>query len=752
MPSTFNWIYLGPSSIFIDPTEGNNSAENATLLNGLTFGGTGNPLYNRITEVTLVNLGGNTTALDQDNTLSNDQFTTNIGSGTQTFTFDASVIYNATVTYADGTTGTVTAVIAQDTNGNLYLAPETFAAPNPDTAVYEAKPIVSITLNSVFNNVTAYLGLGTDRWVTAWDDGWVDGTGGNDLINATYVEPISSGSDRIDNNDGINAASLNDDRIRAGAGDDTVLAGLGNDQIFGGTGNDSLSGEGGADTIYGEDGNDRLFGGADADQLFGGIGADSLDGGTGADSLYGEAGADTLLGGDGADLLDGGTENDQLFGGAGADSLYGGDGDDSLDGGTENDFLSGGLGSDTLLGGDGDDTLDGGDGADSLSSGLGNDVLYGGIGNDTIYFGAGDDTVYGGAGDDVIDDEAAIELTGANLIFGGAGNDTIWSGLGDDTLHGDEGSDVLSGEGGNDILYGGDGADTLYGGAGNDTLYGGAGADSLYGGEDRDLFIASGTSADFGDAVFGDGTGDDFDTLDLTAWGKALTNIYKDPLNPENGYVEFLDSFGAVIGTMTFTDIERIIPCFTPGTMILTERGEIPVETLVPGDMVVTRDHGPQPVRWVGRKELSFAQLIASPALRPVRIAAGAMGLASPARDMFISPQHRVLFEGPWAEMLFGEPEVLVAATHLVGRKGVDQPVVRGVTYIHLMFDRHEVILSDGLWSESFQPAARMVSAMDADRAAEILALFPDLPQTETAFPSARPTLKAHEARVLLAA
>ncbi len=262
----------------------------------------------------------------------------------------------------------------------------------------------------------------------------------------------------------------------------------------------------------------------------------------------------------------------------------------------------------------------------------------------------------------------------------------------------------------------------------------------------------SGTAEDFGEVVNGGGTGDDFDTLDLTSWGKALTNIYKDPMNPENGYVEFLDAFGAVIGTMTFTEIETIIPCFTPGTLIATDRGEVPVETLRPGDMVVTRDNGLQPIRWVGRKELSFAHLVARPALRPVRIAAGSMGLAAPARDMFVSPQHRVLFEGPWAEMLFGEPEVLVAAVHMVGRPGVDQPVVRGVTYIHLMLDAHEVILSDGLWTESFQPAARMVSAMDADRAAEILALFPDLPRTETAFPAARPTLRAHEARVLLSA
>ncbi len=414
----------------------------------------------------------------------------------------------------------------------------------------------------------------------------------------------------------------------------------------------------------------------------GGDGADSLDGGTENDRLFGGQGADTLLGGDGADSLEGGTENDQLFGGAGADTLLGEAGDDTLDGGTEADQLFGG------------------DGADSLNAGAGNDLLYGGIGADTIYFGGGDDTVYGDAGNDVIDDVALAGDSGFNLIYGGDGADTVWSGLDADTIHGDAGADVLSGEDGNDSLFGGadgdalyggegvdsldggtgadlldggnandtlaggDGADTLQGGAGRDSLLGGTGADNIDGGADQDTIYG-----DIGDTVTGGSTGVDLDILDLTAWGKALTNVYKDPLNPENGYVEFLDAFGAVIGTMTFSDIETVIPCFTPGTLILTDRGEVAVETLRPGDLVMTRDNGLQPIRWVGRKELDFAQLVALPALRPVRIAAGAMGLNTPARDLLVSPQHRVMIEGPWAEMLFGDAEVLVAATHLLGRQ-----------------------------------------------------------------------------------
>jgi hypothetical protein len=102
--------------------------------------------------------------------------------------------------------------------------------------------------------------------------------------------------------------------------------------------------------------------------------------------------------------------------------------------------------------------------------------------------------------------------------------------------------------------------------------------------------------------------------------------------------------------------------------------------------------------------------------------------------------------------MLFGEPEVLVAAVHLVGHNGIRRDLTPGTSYIHIMFDAHEIVCSDGLWSESFQPSARIVGGMDADRQEEIRALFPELSAAVVAFPSARLTLKAHEARVLLAA
>ena len=107
MATTFNWIYLGTTTVRIDPTEGNTNAENAAALVGQAYGSATDPLYTHITSATMIDNGGSNTALDQNNSASNDQFSTNIGAGVQTFTFDASIVYDATVTYADGTTGTV---------------------------------------------------------------------------------------------------------------------------------------------------------------------------------------------------------------------------------------------------------------------------------------------------------------------------------------------------------------------------------------------------------------------------------------------------------------------------------------------------------------------------------------------------------------------------------------------------------------------------------------------------------------------
>ena len=474
------------------------------------------------------------------------------------------------------------------------------------------------------------------------------------------------------------------------------------------------------DTIYGYDGADTITAGLGDDLIYGGQGADVVAGGDGDDTVYGDNDGDTLAGNGGDDVLDGGSGDDSLSGGAGADTLIAADGDDTLDGGDGADSLAGGAGADSISGGDGDDYADGGSEADTISGGSGDDRLYGDAGSDMVYGGGDNDRIGGGSGEDLLE-----------------------GGTGDDNLAGDDGRDTLVGDSGADALSGGVGDDQLYGGSGNDTLVGGDGVDAMSGGDDRDLFVG----ANIGDTVYGGADGDDYDTLDLRGMGN-LTIDYDDA-NPEAGKVIFRDANGLRTGEMLFENIENVIPCFTPGAMVLTDQGEVAVEDLLVGDRVLTRDNGYQPVRWVGRRDLTPGDLAANPRFSPIRIARGALGDRLPARDMMVSPQHRMLITGPRAELLFGEHEVLVAATHLVGRAGVERVCPPGISYLHLMFDSHQIVCADGAWSESFQPGMQTIAGLEVAQRHELLDLFPELSNAQ-AYPAARMSLKLREARVLL--
>ncbi|GIX13111.1 MAG: hypothetical protein KatS3mg118_1070 [Paracoccaceae bacterium] len=201
----------------------------------------------------------------------------------------------------------------------------------------------------------------------------------------------------------------------------------------------------------------------------------------------------------------------------------------------------------------------------------------------------------------------------------------------------------------------------------------------------------------------------------------------------------------------TYQELVSVPICFTPGTLIATPAGLRPVEALRPGDAVVTRDHGVQPLRWVGRQHFGAAELAARPVLRPILIRAHAFGPGRPARDMRVSPQHRVLVGGARADLIFGGPEWLAPAIGLVdGRSILRDGAAREVTYVHLLFDRHEVVISDGLETESFHPGQWSLSTLDAAARAEILAIFPGLDRHPAAAgPAARPALTPREARLM---
>lgn len=195
-----------------------------------------------------------------------------------------------------------------------------------------------------------------------------------------------------------------------------------------------------------------------------------------------------------------------------------------------------------------------------------------------------------------------------------------------------------------------------------------------------------------------------------------------------------------------------VIACFTPGTKIATQRGETLVESLVAGDKVVTRDNGIQEIRWIGKKKIDWRVMTTNPHLKPILVRQGSLGNDLPERDLMISPNHRVLVANDRTALQFDEAEVLVAAKHLIGGISVRSVDSIGTTYIHFLFDRHEVVLSDGIWSESFQPTDTSLKGFGNSQRNEIFEIFPDLQSSEgrAAFSAARKTLTKADASDLV--
>ncbi|WP_347309832.1 Hint domain-containing protein [Defluviimonas sp. SAOS-178_SWC] len=157
----------------------------------------------------------------------------------------------------------------------------------------------------------------------------------------------------------------------------------------------------------------------------------------------------------------------------------------------------------------------------------------------------------------------------------------------------------------------------------------------------------------------------------------------------------------------------------------------MPIEGLCVGDRVLTRDNGYRPIRWIGARRFDGAMLANYPEFLPVRIAAGALGDGRPARDIVVSPQHRMLLTGAEAMELAGESEILLAAVDLIGLGVAEPACVDAVVYVHILFDAHEIVSANGCWSESFLPEAAALDGLHPAQRREILTIFPELANTE---------------------
>ena len=229
--------------------------------------------------------------------------------------------------------------------------------------------------------------------------------------------------------------------------------------------------------------------------------------------------------------------------------------------------------------------------------------------------------------------------------------------------------------------------------------------------------------------------------------GQVVGYLVSEPLEPGTVYTISTTAEVEVGSTITYDQICSV-PCFGPGTHIMTTEGEVPADWLAPGDRVITRDSGAQPVLWVGRYRVTPPQAQNDPSLTPFRIEAGALGPGQPSHPTQLSPQHRVLLSGYDIELHAGTDEAFAAVQHLEDG-GLFERHWPGhdFVYTHVLLEQHEIILANGLWVESLFLGAQVSPE-----------LLRKLPATLAARPeviaghrhAARLCLKKHEVAAVL--
>jgi len=467
---------------------------------------------------------------------------------------------------------------------------------------------------------------------------------------------LGNGDDQLTlGNGGSNTLSLGDgaDQLTIGGPSNTITTGNGNSQITTTAGINTITVGTGSNTIT-------------LDEAASGS-PDIVHTGAGGNTVFVTAAAvsgDTLFG---AQLNGDGTTNKLVLTTAGTMSPLGVSGFQTYqlaDGGANNLTLSdanfGRLpgGSITVIGGDSGNTIN----ASALvaahsvtfDAGAGIDALTGGAGDDRFIFAAGNtsgDTVDGGLGSNTLE-----------LAAGGAG---ILNGLGTSVVN--------------------------------------IAALVLDAGAAWTIDISD--SAAFTGTVSGFVASDNFDLTNVAFDSAGSANLLAGNVlqiveNAStftvqlNAAADFTgDTFHLATDGVTGTLVsEATAACFCRGTLIRTALGEVPVEQLAIGDLVMLVSGEAQAIRWIGRRRFDGRFIAGKRAVLPIRIAAGALADGVPVRDLWLSPGHALAIDG-----------VLVQVEHLVnGATIVQAPSVEQVEYFNIEFDAHQVILAEGAPVESY--------------------------------------------------
>lgn len=630
------------------------------------------------------------------------------------------------------------------TDGNVYFVPDYGAVDTLTSADVETAP--------------AYTTI----------DGTVLGTDSGEVIDGSYTD---SDGDSIDDGNGGGVGG-NDDTVLAQGGNDTISSGNGNDLVYGGQGDDNIDGGDGNDLLYGDSdvtGESEFLDwsqtGSDGTNLSGGFSQTTGDisvsvsftetGDNNAnfrtettDSIYVATGEDfdpnssLLLTGRGSgdtsrttfqfSAVDGSDVSDEV------ENVTFRISDIDWSSGNHHDYV-------TVNAFDAN-----GDPVTVTLTPSGNDTVSG----NTITAGTTSETSSDADGSVLVEIAGPVSEIQIEYSNGLSGGQAIWvSNVHFDTIF----------TGGDDTIIGGLGDDTLIGQLGSDSLEGGAGddefqmshGDTALGGDGDDRFVITDLGEPGSDIYVTGGEGDETngDVLDLQDLADistlTLTN-WDDDAGGYSGTIQLLD--GTVVHFSEIEDLQDengvsiLSICFTPGTRILTEYGERPVETLRAGDLVLTRDEGLQPIRWIGTSTTDGTGDHA-----PILLAPEALHGAR--RQMLVSPQHRFVIQDWRNEVLFADPEVMVSAKHIVDGYSVMRAPCPRVTYIHLMLDRHQVIFAEGAATESFHAADHALTAMGPGTRESMFQALPHLRGDISQYgPTVRRCLRAHEAQLLLPA
>lgn len=197
---------------------------------------------------------------------------------------------------------------------------------------------------------------------------------------------------------------------------------------------------------------------------------------------------------------------------------------------------------------------------------------------------------------------------------------------------------------------------------------------------------------------------------------------------------------------LTYEEAQTIV-CFVRGTLIKTIAGIRPIENLRKDEVIITKDNSEQPIRWIGSRTLTKTELRAAPWLCPVGISAGSLAPDAPSSDLLVSPQHRVLIRSKIAQNMFGTMEVLVAAKQICAIEGMDD--MDEVEYFHMLFDQHEIVLSNDAETESLYTGPQALKSVGAKALKEIHEIFSGLQDPDNEPSSARMLIPGRKARKL---